>query len=249
MGDVRSGEVDVGTLQAFVDGLAVEVGLRPMSLVFLLAARRRRARTRVLCGSLVAALAATACTNIRPVSAETDGGIMTTPDQGDGSSGSETGSMSPSGWPRDWYGDYYEDPGFTLGLDYQLPILIPAGLGNMRVADGELTLQRFGYEVDDTIEEWTLATELDSDVLRVLPPNGGWDILYPGAEELLVRPGTDCDELVFEVHGLPPPRDPLDTMVWSRGRLCVVDPYDEQVAGDEWMVDLCPDAVSSCDGG
>jgi hypothetical protein len=163
------------------------------------------------------------------------------------SNGSET-SSAPPGWPEDWYGDYYDALGLTLGNEYPAPVLLPGGVGNMSLGAGTLVLERFGYRVDSETFEWTFATELEGDVLRVLPPGGKWEVLYRDAEEVLIRPGAGCDEVLFEVHGLPPPHYPVYSTPWKRGSLCVTDPYDDTVCCDRWSIDLCPGSVLDCDG-
>jgi hypothetical protein len=197
----------------------------------------------------LALLGAAACADdgvpVETESASTTAGTSTSQAASDTQSGSvsETSAV-PAGWPQDWYGDYYEDPGFTLGLEYQIPSLIPGGLKNMRLGTSEATLERFGYEVDAGEDQWTYSVERDGDVLRLLPPAGSSDAPYSGVDALL-GPGAGCDEVVLEVRN----PEPLYSTRWRRGSLCVIDPYDEPIANDKWMVDLCAGSVSSCDGG
>jgi hypothetical protein len=230
--------------------------LLPMSIVFLLPTRRRSRRSAMVRPwrtALLALLGAAACADdgvpVETESASTTAVTTTSPAATD----TQIGSMSetspvPAGWPQDWYGGYYKEPGFTIGVEHQLPILFVL-LENMRLSVDTVTIERFGYEVDAEPAEWTFSTELDRDALRVLPPGGEWDVFYPGADEVLIRPGAACDELVLEAHGLPAPYDPVFATQWWRGSLCVIDPHDDSIANDEWMIDLCPGSVSSCDGG
>lgn len=212
--------------------------------------RRGRARDRVPGprATLALALAATACADDRLVTETMNESSTSAATETQAASASETGGAD-SGWPELWYGDYYEDPGISLGTEWLMPVLLTP-LGNMRLEAGTVTIERFYYTVDDEPESWTFATELDGDALLVLPPNGVWDVLYPGAERVLLRPGMDtgCDELVLEAHGLPPPYDPVFSTRWFQGRLCAVDPYDETIANDRWMIDVCPGSVTTCDG-
>lgn len=152
------------------------------------------------------------------------------------------------GWPEDWYGDYYDDHGLTHGNEYPGGVLIPPGLANIELGPNTLVIERFYYMVDSETTTWTFATELDGDVVRVLPPEGGdeWKTLYPGADEVLIRPGDGCTDLVFEVHG-PEPYDPPWLTPWHRGTICVTDPYDDSVCCDRWSIDLCPGAVTTCE--
>jgi hypothetical protein len=228
----------------------------PLSLMFLLAVRRRSRRRSSASGpraALVLTLAAAACADDGMARETTSGSSISstsTTTETQAGSASETG-VAPSGWPEDWYGDYYEDPGFEIGTEWLMPILI-VSLDNMRLEAGAVTIERFDYTVGNEPVITTLDTELDGDAIRILPPNGVWDVpyFYPGAEQVLLRPvpGTGCDELVLETHGLPAPNDPVLSARWFRGRLCVVDPYDETIANDRWMVDVCPGSVIGCDG-
>jgi hypothetical protein len=226
--------------------------LLPMSIVFLLPTRRRSRRSAMLRpwrAALLALLGAAACADdgvpVETESASTTAGISTS----QAATETQIGSMSetssvPAGWPRDWYGDYYEDPGFMLGLEYQIPSLIPGGLKNMRLGAGEAIVERFGYEVDDGEDQWTYSVERDGDVLRLLPPAGSSDAPYSGVEDALLQPGAGCDELTLDVRN----PEPLYSTRWRRGSLCVIDAYDDSIANDKWMIDLCPGSVLGCDG-
>ncbi len=220
----------------------------PLSVLLLLARRGRRrhewARTRVICAMLGVA----ACESTEEPS-EAPSGSMTsatsdtdTSDEGS----SETGAALP-GWPEDWHGEYREDVDLQLGQAYEGLYLIPGGLGNLRFDRSTVTIERFGYEVGNELSTWTFAlAEHGETALRIVPPDGAWGTPYPGAKEVLVRPGPGCDELVIEAHELPPPYEPVLVTRWSRGRLCVTDPYDDTVCCDEWMVDLCPGTTLGC---
>lgn len=193
---------------------------------------------------LVLVLAAAACVAEGEAGPTTGEASSTAGTRGD--EGSETG-VGLSGWPEEWYADYHEDPGITIGITYLMPVLL-GPLDNMRLEAGSVTIERFDYTVGGELETWVFATERDGDALRLLPPDGEWDVLYPGAERVLLRPGDGCDEVVLEAYGLPPPYEPVFATRWWRGRLCVVDPYDESLADDAWMVDLCPRSVVACEG-
>jgi hypothetical protein len=218
------------------------------------AARRRaraRSRARGPRAALPLVLAATACANDCPpdevtASATTTSSSSSATFDTEVASFSETGTV-PDGWPQAWLGEYYEDPGFTLGYVHQYPILF-LQLENMQIQASGLTIERFSYEIDSESYQWTFSTEYEGDELRVVPPGGEWDVWYPGAERVIFRPGSGCDELVLEVHGLSIPDISVWSTTWRRGRLCVFDTYDDSLSQDEWIVDLCPGSVIGCDG-
>lgn len=219
--------------------------LFPMVVAGLLARRRRR-RAGAMLGVSLAALGSSACADAPPISAEADADASTSSaNDTDSTSDSETFAV-PTGWPENWHGDYHDDVDIGLGQEHHGLLLVPGGLGNLRLEPDRLTLERFGYEVDDEAESWTFATELEGAALRVLPPGGAWEILYGGAEEVLLRPGSHCDELVLEIHGLPPPHDTVVAESWLRGHLCVLDPHDRTLCCDPWIIDLCPGSTTTC---
>ena len=168
--------------------------------------RGARSRARGPGAALALALAATACADDGVAGIATSESSSSTTADTRGSSASETGVV-PSGWPEDWYGDYYEDPGIPIGSEWLMPVLLTP-LGNMRLEVDTVTIERFYYTIDDDPDTSTLATELDGDAIRILPPNGVWDVphFFSDAEQVLLRsvPDTGCDELVLETHGLPP---------------------------------------------
>jgi MYXO-CTERM domain-containing protein len=226
--------------------------LLALFIVALLTPRRRgRPSTMVRASraALLVMLGAAACTDdgvsIGTGSSSTASTSSSTDTQA--GSTSETGSV-PAGWPEKWYGDYYEDPGMVvLGYEHSIPYLNPNGFRNVELEADEVTIVRFSQDVDVEEQQWTLSTELDRDALRILPPGGQWEVLYPGVDDVLFRPGTECDELVLEIHSREPPYEPFYSTRWFRGSLCVIDPYDDSIANDKWMVDLCPESVLDCD--
>lgn len=259
-------ETDDGTESSGIDGGGDGCGctsggagdgrgmLSLMLLSMLFAVRRHRPstmRTRAAQAALSTAVGAAAACAERPMAAEEAGAearTATSPSDTNEASGDDT-STATAGWPQDWYGDYYEDPGVDLGRAYPGQHVDFTGFWNMRLEHDVVTLEQFNTAVDDVPREWTFATELDDDVLHVQPPGGEWEILYPGADDVLLRPGAGCDEIVLEVHTREPPYAPFHSTMWRRGRVCLVDPYDEAVFDDTWVIDHCPDAVSRCGAG
>jgi len=215
----------------------------------MLMAATRRAMIGAGSAALLIVAAAGCADDVAPSGAEGTSTTTSTSTMVETQSGglSETGS-APEEWPARWYGDYYADlgSGISLGLEYQGKYLF-LPLANMRLEAGSVTIESLIHWVDAESVTRVFATEPEGDALHVLPPNGEWDVLYPGAERVLLRPGAGCDELVLEAHGLPPPQGPVLTQRWWRGRICVVDPYDESIFDDAWMVDLCPGSVIACD--
>jgi hypothetical protein len=211
-------------------------------------------RTMLVGGIVCALLEAAACADdgnlVGTESASTTEGTSTSQETTDTQNGSisETSSV-PAGWPQDWYGAYYAEPGFPLGVELQGKGLFIDGFRNMRLEEDTVTIEQFTYAVGEGEYDWVFTIERNGGTLRVLPPDGEWDVLYPGAEEVVVRPGPECDEIALEVRGQPSPYDPMYSTRWWRGSLCLIDPYDESIANDKWMIDLCPGSVSSCDGG
>lgn len=205
----------------------------------------------VMLYGMLALLGAAACA-ADGVLVETESALTTEATTTSQTTDTQTGSVGgtgpvPVGWPQDWHGDYYEDPGVALGLEH--PGQVITWLRNYRLEERKVTFVYFGYEIGSERSEWTLSTELDRDILHILPPDGEWNILFPGAETVLLRPGAGCDDVALEAHGLPPPYDPVFSLRWQRGSLCVTDPYDDSIPNDKWMVDLCPGSVSSCGDG
>lgn len=223
-----------------------------MSLMCLFMARRRgRASTRrVLRALWVMVLGATACADARTPEVQTDeGSTASTGIDAHTDSGSGT-DIVPSGWPWAWYGDYHQElfGSVCLGCEYEGQYIDTEGFRNLRLEPGRATIERFTQEEGSEVYEWTFATELEGEAVRLLPPDGQWGVPYFDAEDVLFRAGLDCDALELEVYGRPPPYEPFYTMTWSRGRICLVDPYISHPS-DTWMIDLCPGTESSCDGG
>jgi hypothetical protein len=222
-----------------------------ITLLFAMSRRGRPSEiARALGVAMLVSMGPVSCADCAPddgVVAAEAGSSSTTEMQA--SSDSETSAI-PIGWPEAWYGEYYLRPGFSLGVELRGPVTFMDGFRNMRIEAGKVMFERFTYMIGEDEDEWTFSTEIDGDALRVLPPDGEWNIpwFYYGADDVLIRAGADCDEIMLEAHGFPTPGAPLYSLPGSRGKLCLVDPYDDTVCCDKWMIDLCPGSVTDCDG-
>jgi MYXO-CTERM domain-containing protein len=152
---------------------------------------------------------------------------------------------STSAWPEAWFGDFHSDPGVPIGV----PLRGCSGgwVENIRVGDGQLTVEGFTCRGDIVPGSGTTyETELTGDGLRVLPTEPSGEVVWIGGFSLatvVIRPGDACDELRAEFVGVS---GPTFEARWLRGRLCLIDPYDETIANDTYLLDLCDGATTEC---
>ena len=82
--------------------------------------------------------------------------------------------------------------------------------------------------------------------MRVLPTEPSGEVVWLGGiplDTVVVRPGDACDELRAEFVGAG---GPTVEGRWLRGRLCLIDPYDETIANDTYLLDQCVGAMTEC---